>query len=66
MKNDTEAVWFKEGEQDFRFGLEEFCLLSGLKGISDDEVEILDNEELIESHFPEMASLKMKRRGIKR
>ena len=41
VKNDIEAVWFKEGEQDFRFGLEEFCLLSGLKGIFKDEVRFL-------------------------
>ena len=31
--------------------LEEFYLLSGLKGISEEKVEILDNEELIESYF---------------
>ena len=40
--------------------------MNGLKGISKDEVEIPNNEELIESYFPKMASTKMKRRGIKR
>ena len=60
MSNDTEGVWFKEGEQAFRFGLEEFCLLSSLKGIFEDEVEIPDNDELIESYFLELASPKTK------
>ena len=41
-------------------------MLSGLKGIFEDEVEIPENEELIERYFPEMALLKTKRRGIKR
>ena len=51
VSNDIEGVWFKERKQAFRFGLEEFYLLSGLKGISEEKVEILDNEELIESYF---------------
>ena len=41
-------------------------MLSSLKGISEDEVEIPDNDELIEIYFPEIASSKTKRRGIKR
>lgn len=66
VSNDIEAVCFKEGKQAFHFGLEEFCLLSGLKGISEDEFEITNNDKLIEIYFLEMASPKMKRRGIKR
>ncbi|GER41195.1 hypothetical protein STAS_17904 [Striga asiatica] len=36
-ENDKDAVWFRFGENEVRFGLQEFCLVTGFKIAADDE-----------------------------
>ena len=47
VNNDPKTVWFKEGEQAFPFGLDEFCLLSRLKGTTNEEINVPHSDELI-------------------
>ncbi|CAA0822985.1 Unknown protein [Striga hermonthica] len=36
-ENDKDAVWFRFGEKEARFGSQEFCLVTGFKIVEDDE-----------------------------
>ncbi|CAA0813876.1 Unknown protein [Striga hermonthica] len=36
-ENDKDAVWFRFGEKEARFGLQEFCLVTGFKMAANDE-----------------------------
>ena len=38
--NDPTGVWFKEGAECFRLCVDEFCLITGLKGLDDDNAEV--------------------------
>ena len=54
VNNDSTGVWFKEGADFFRFGIDEFCLITGLKGLEEEDVEVPDNKILIDRYFPDI------------
>ncbi len=61
--NDPTGLWFKEGRESFRFGLDEFCLITGLRGFNEEDVEIPENDTLIDRYFPEMSEPNTKKRN---
>ena len=66
QNNDPSAIWFVEGKESFWFGVDEFCLITRLKGHCDGDHEISDDDSLIETYFHDMEMPEMKHRGIKR
>ena len=42
FNNDLKGVWFKEGTYCFCFGVDEFCLITGLKGLEDEDAKVPD------------------------
>ena len=65
QNNDPSVIWFIEGKESFRFSVDEFYLITGLKGHCDKEHEIPDDNNLIETYFLDMAMPKLKHGCIK-
>ncbi|GER48700.1 hypothetical protein STAS_25870, partial [Striga asiatica] len=61
-ENDKDGVWFRFGENEARFGLQEFCLVTGFKIAADDE----NAYEVPKNNSPLLQLFKEKRGTIKR
>ena len=61
--NDPTGLWFKEGRESFRFGLNEFCLITGLRGLDEEDTEVSENDTLINKYFPNMSEPNTKKRN---
>ena len=66
VNNDPKGVWFKEGNESFRFGVDEFCLINSLKGVKYGDAEVRENDRLIDTYFPKMTNPKTKTKNKKR
>ena len=63
--NDPTDIWFVEGDKSFQFGLDEYFLITMLKGKYEGDMDIPDDDSLIQTYFPDMAVPKPDRRSIK-
>ena len=63
--NDPNGLWFMEGDESFQFVVDEDCLITGLKGHYDGDINISDDDSLIKAYFSKMDVSKPKWRSIK-
>ena len=45
--NDPTSIWFVEGDESFRFGFDEYCLITGLKGNYEGDIDIPDDDSYL-------------------
>ena len=61
VNNDHIEIWFREAGKPFCFSVEEFCLLTSLKGLETNKVVVPDDDSLILAYFQNMGNGSLKR-----